>query len=108
MKWMQMYLSSVLLGGTALAYAAAEDPPQSARGWFVVWEGSIGADLSGGYCRDFFNPIVDLGEPINKGMTAAEDVARRSLSPGEIRKIRRQYRMDWEGWGRTPPKRLEQ
>jgi hypothetical protein len=85
----------------------AETPHEGARGWFAVWEGSTGADLSGGFCRDLFNQIVDLAEPINTRMTAAEDVARRSLSPGEIREIRRRYAMDWDGWGRTPPKRLE-
>ncbi len=81
-------------------------PPE--RGWIVLWQGSVRADLSGGFCRDLFNQIIDLSEPINAAMTAAEDVARRSLSPGEIREIRRQYRMDWDGWGQTPPKRLEQ
>lgn len=78
------------------------------RGWFAIWQGSVRADLSGGFCRDLFNQIIDLGEPINAAMTVAEDAARRSLSPGEIREIRRQYRMDWDGWGQTPPKRLEQ
>jgi hypothetical protein len=80
---------------------------EGARGWFVIWEGSISADLSGGFCRDLFNQIIDLGEPIKVGMTAAEDVARRTLSPGDIREIRRQYTMDWDGWGLTPPKKLE-
>jgi hypothetical protein len=85
----------------------AGNPHEGARGWFVIWEGAIGADLSGGFCRDLFNQIIDLGEPIKVGMTAAEDVARRTLSPGDIREIRRQYTMDWDGWGLTPPKKLE-
>ena len=76
---------------------------EGARGWFAIWEGSIRADLSGGACRDLFNQIVDLGEPIKAGMTAAEDVARQTLSPGDIRKIRRQYALDWEGWALAPP-----
>jgi hypothetical protein len=85
----------------------AGNPHEGARGWFVIWEGSMSADLSGGFCRDLFNQIIDLGEPIKAGMTAAEDVARRTLSPGDIREIRRQYTMDWDGWGLTPPKKLE-
>ena len=84
------------------------NPDEGARGWFVLWGGSLHADLSGGSCRDLFNQITDLAEPINAGMTVAEDVARRTLSPGDIREIRRQYRMDWDGWAMTPPKRLEQ
>lgn len=79
-----------------------------ARGWFVLWEGSLRSDLSGGFCRDLFNQIVNLGEPIKKGMTAAEDVARRSLGPGEIRDIRRRHAMDWGGWALPRPTMLEQ
>jgi hypothetical protein len=86
----------------------AVNPHEGARGWFAIWEGSIRADLSGGFCRDLFNQVVDLGVSVNAGMTSAEDVARRTLSPGDIREIRRQYRMDWDGWALTPPKRLEQ
>jgi hypothetical protein len=86
----------------------ALDSHEGARGWFVLWEGSIRADLSGGFCRDLFNQIIDLGEPIKTGMmTAAEDVERRTLSLGDIRAIRRQYTMDWDGWALTPPKKLE-
>ncbi len=86
----------------------AGNPREGERGWFVIWEGSIRADLSAGFCRDLFNQVVDLAEPVNAGMAAAEDVARRTLLPGDIREVRRQYRMDWDGWTRTPPKRLEQ
>lgn len=79
-----------------------------ARGWFMLWEGSLRSDLSGGFCRDLFNQIVSLGEPIKAGMTAAEDVARRSLDPGEMREIRRRYSMDWGGWALPRPTMLEQ
>lgn len=86
----------------------AANPREDGRGWFVIWEGSIRADLSGGFCRDLLNQIVDLGEPVKAGMNAAEDVARRTLLPDDIREIQRQYRMEWDGWGLTPPKPLEQ
>ncbi len=86
----------------------AGNQPQGTRGWFAVWEGSVRADMSGGFCRDLFNQILDLAEPVKAGMSAAEDVARRTLSPGDIREIRRQYRMDWDGWALPPPKRVDQ
>jgi hypothetical protein len=79
-----------------------------ARGWFVVWQGSIRAGLPGRDCRDLFDQIVELGDPIKAGMTAAQDVARRSLSPEDIREIRRRYAMDWNGWTPTPVKRIGQ
>jgi hypothetical protein len=84
------------------------DSREGIRGWFVVWEGSIRADLSGGFCRDLFNQVVDAGEPVKAGMAAAEDVARQTLSPGEIREIRLRHRMAWDGWALAPPKPLEQ
>ena len=82
-------------------------PHDGAREWFVVWEGAISADMSSGVCRDLFNQVIDQGEPVKSEMTAAEDVARRILSPGDIRDIRRQYRMDWDGWSLARPKPLE-
>jgi hypothetical protein len=81
---------------------------EGARGWFAIWEGSIRADLSSGFCRDLFNQLIDLGEPIKAGMTAAEDVARRTLLPGDIRDIRLRHRMAWEGWALTSPKQVAQ
>ena len=35
-------------------------------------------------------------------------VPLRALEPGTIREIQRQYALEWSGWGRTPPRRLEQ
>jgi hypothetical protein len=84
-------------------------PRDGARGWFVVWQGSsIRADLPGRDCRDLFDQIIELGDPIRGGMTAAQDVARRSLSPADIREIRRRYAMDWDGWTPTSAKRIGQ
>jgi len=83
-------------------------PQEGARGWFSIWEGTARADLSGGFCRDLFNQIIDLGEPIKAEMVAAEEVAQRTLPPGDIRDIRRQYRMEWDGWTLTAPKQLDQ
>ena len=85
----------------------AVKPQEGARGWFTIWEGTARADLSGGFCRDLFNQIIDLGEPIKAEMTAAEEVGRRNLSPGDLRDVRRQYRMEWNGWTLPPPKRVE-
>jgi hypothetical protein len=45
---------------------------------------------------------------VNTSLAASESAARRGLEPGAIREIQRQYSLEWHGWGRTPPKRLEQ
>ena len=81
----------------------AVEPQDGARGWFSIWEGTARADLSGGFCRDLRTQIIDLGEPIKQEMATAEEVARRTLQPGDLRDVRRQYRMDWDGWKLSRP-----
>ena len=78
---------------------------EGGREWFSLWANDVRADLSNGYCRDVYNQIVGLGETVMRGMARAEDVARRSLSPGEIRDVQLRYSMDWDGWTRPAPER---
>jgi hypothetical protein len=80
---------------------------EGAREWLLLWDNPQGADLSGGFCRDLFNQIVDRGTTIGSGVVAAEKEAQRTLSPEEIRQVSRSYSLDWSGWGRTAPKRVE-
>jgi hypothetical protein len=80
---------------------------EGSREWLSLWD-SVQVDLSSGYCRDLFNQIVGRGQSVNAAMAAAETEARRALEPGTIREIQRQFSLEWSGWGRTPPRRLEQ
>lgn len=82
-------------------------PYEGGREWFSLWDNQAKADLSGGACRDLFDQIVSAGSDVNKSMVTAEDDARKSLLPGSIRDIRRRYSMDWDGWGRPAPAKLE-
>ena len=88
---------------------ACNAKPVSANGgreWFGLWDGRVQADYSNGTCRDLFNQIVASGEVIKNGMAAAEEAVRGTLTPGEIRDIRKLSRMDWDGWSLpAPPKR---
>jgi len=78
---------------------------EGGREWFGLWANDVRADLSNGYCRDLYNQIVGLGENVKRGMAGAEDAARRSLSPGDIRDVRLRYSMDWDGWTLPAPER---
>ena len=80
---------------------------EGAREWFSLWDNQARADLSSGTCRDLFDQIVSAGSDVTKAMATAEDAARKVLLPGSIRDIRRRYAMDWEGWGRPAPAKLE-
>jgi hypothetical protein len=80
---------------------------EGGRDWFGLWDGRVKADLSSGSCRDLFNQLVTSGEGIKKAMASAEDVARKTMEPGEIRDICRRNSMDWDGWDLPAPQKLE-
>jgi hypothetical protein len=80
---------------------------EGAREWFGLWGNDVHADLSNGFCRDLFDQVVGSGETVKRGMAGAEEAARRSLSPGSIRDVRLRYSMDWDGWDRPAPDRLQ-
>jgi hypothetical protein len=80
------------------------------RGWFGLWEES-GAqmDVTSAPCRELFNEIVGKGEAVKAGMAQAEEAARRAdVAPGDLREVRRQYSMEWGGWGLPAPEPLKQ
>lgn len=77
------------------------------RDWFGLWDGRVQADYSGGQCRELFNQIVSAGEAIKKGMAAAEEVVKDTLTPGEVRDIRTTHAMNWDGWTLSAPSRRE-
>ncbi|MEO5760826.1 MAG: hypothetical protein ABIR28_00815 [Vicinamibacteria bacterium] len=77
------------------------------RPWFGLWEGSVQADYSAGQCRELFNQMVAAGEATKQGMVSAEESARKSLTAGEIRNIRKMSLMDWDGWGLAAPQKRE-
>jgi hypothetical protein len=77
------------------------------RAWFGLWDGRVQADYSSGPCRELFNQMVAAGEVIKGGMAAAEDVARKTLTPGNIRDIRKVSLMDWDGWTLPAPQKRE-
>jgi hypothetical protein len=68
-----------------------------ARAWSGLWDAPARSPLSTGFCRDLFSQPLLQGESVKEGMCAAEALARRSLAPGEIRSLRRQYSLDWDG-----------
>jgi hypothetical protein len=78
---------------------------EGGREWFGLWTNDVRADLSNGTCRDLYNQIIGLGETVVRAMAGAEDAARRSLSPGDVREVRLRYSMDWDGWTLPAPER---
>jgi len=77
------------------------------REWFGLWDNRVVADYSSGQCREMFNQMIQSGEAIKQGMAAAESVALKSLTAGEMRDIRKMNLMDWDGWALPPPPKRE-
>lgn len=77
------------------------------RDWFGLWDGRVLADFSGGQCRDLHNQIVNAGEGIKKAMAAAESGIEETLTPGQVRDIRKMHSMNWDGWLLPAPQRRE-
>jgi hypothetical protein len=77
------------------------------RPWFGLWDNRVQADYSKGSCRELFNQIVASGELIKQGMASADETARKTLTPGEIREVRRAHMMDWDGWTLPVPQKRE-
>ena len=80
---------------------------EGAREWLGIWDGTVRADTSNGFCKDLFNQILTRGTAVNKGMESAEATVKDVLLPGTIREIRQRYSMNWERWGLAAPERLE-
>jgi hypothetical protein len=81
--------------------------PNDGRAWFGLWDGRVQADYTTSGCREIFNQIVAEGEAIKQGMAAAEEEARKTLTPGNMRDIRKRHLMDWDGWALPAPSKRE-
>jgi S1-C subfamily serine protease len=67
--------------------------------WFGLWDGRAGLSASDSSCVAALNDLNELASEVRTVMTQAEEAARRaSVMPGQLRDIRRRYRMDWTGW----------
>jgi hypothetical protein len=98
-----------LWGEAVRVCKATVDANYQSREWVSLWDKTVRLDTSTGACRDLVNQVISAGETVNAGMAAADESARKAgASAGELRAIRQRYAMDWEGWGRPAPERLNQ
>jgi hypothetical protein len=75
--------------------------PGHDREWFGVWDGRASVDTPDASCGSAVHELEDMAAQVRSVMTTAQEEARRaSAMPGELRDIRRRYRMDWTGFDR--------
>lgn len=71
------------------------------REWFGLWDGRTSLNSPDASCGSAAREFDDMAAQLRTAMaTAQEDARRSSVLPGELRDIRRRYRMDWPGFDR--------
>ena len=71
------------------------------REWFGLWDGRAKLDTPDMSCGSAVQELEQMASQVRSAMgTAQEDARRASVLPGQLRDIRRRYRMDWPGFER--------
>jgi V8-like Glu-specific endopeptidase len=71
------------------------------REWFGLWDGRTTLTSPDASCGSAMEDLEELSVDIRRVMAEAQEEARRaSALPGQLRDIRRRYRMDWVGFER--------
>jgi S1-C subfamily serine protease len=71
------------------------------REWFGLWDGRTALTAPDSSCISAVNDLNSAATQVRSVMVDAQENARRaSVLPGNLRDVRRRYRMDWPGWDR--------
>ncbi|MFH2107985.1 MAG: hypothetical protein ABII93_04890 [Chrysiogenia bacterium] len=70
------------------------------RNWFSIWGGSVLINNeSTPECLKIWSDFSRLAKEIKAGMEYSMELARKAgVYPGQVRKMREKYYMDWSGW----------
>jgi hypothetical protein len=71
------------------------------REWFGLWDGRTTLTTPDTSCGAAVRELEEMAGQVRTVMATAQEQARRgSVLPGQLRDIRRRYRMDWPGFDR--------
>jgi hypothetical protein len=83
------------------ANCAVRVAPGYDREWFGLWDGRAALTASDSSCTSAVKELETLAAEVRIAMTRAQEDARRTaVLPGQMRELRRRYRMDWPGFDR--------
>ncbi len=69
------------------------------RDWFALWDGRAALTNPDPSCASALSDLTAAAAEVQRVMADAHEAARHaSVMPGQLRDIRRRYRMDWNGW----------
>jgi len=80
------------------ANCAVRTAPGYDREWFGLWDRRTTLTSPDMSCSSAVRDLEKLAAEVRSAMSTAQEEARRSsVLPGQLREIRRRYRMDWPG-----------
>jgi S1-C subfamily serine protease len=83
------------------ANCAFRAAPGYDREWFGLWDGRTVLTTPDYSCSSAVKDLEKLATDVRTAMSTAQEEARRSsVLPGQLREIRRRYRMAWTGFDR--------
>ena len=69
------------------------------REWFGVWTNRPDIQSLNPNCTVALNDIIQAATTVKQMMAAADESARRTgVYPGEVRDLRRKFRLEWDAW----------
>ena len=81
------------------ANCAVRAAPGYDREWFGLWDGRTTLASPDMSCSSAVRDLEKIAADVRTAMSTAQEEARRSsVLPGQLRDIRRRYRMDWPGF----------
>jgi S1-C subfamily serine protease len=82
-------------------HCAVRAAPGYDREWFGLWDGRTTLTSPDMSCSAAVRDVEKIAGDVRTAMSTAQEEARRSsVLPGQLRDIRRRYRMDWPGFDR--------
>ena len=78
---------------------ASMSGPRGDREWFGVWNRQLTMQANLADCSVWMNDLLQVSTAVNNAMTTANDSARTTgIIPGDVRRLRHKYRLEWDGW----------
>ncbi len=69
------------------------------REWFAVWEGRLSVTSADAGCLSAVSSLRQAADQVREAMAEIHEAARRAgLYPGDIRRMRSAFALDWVGW----------
>jgi S1-C subfamily serine protease len=75
--------------------------PRGDREWFGAWNHQVNAQANLADCSVWMTDLLQVSAAVKDAMLSANEEARTAgIIPGQVRRLRHKYRLEWDGWDR--------